>query len=126
MHAEGKKNLVFVVDDEPSIAKTAAMVLCTVGVDARAFSDPVAALKAALIESPNLLLSDVVMPQLSGYELRAKVVEQCPGCKVVLFSGNPGARDNYAKTSSEKSLEILPKPIAPERLMSVVRLTLET
>ena len=125
MHTEGRRDLVFVVDDEPSIATTAALILCGAGVDARAFTDPYAALKAAQAEAPQLLLSDVVMPGLSGYELRVRVVEKCPDCKVLLFSGNPGARENYAKTSDEKSLEILPKPMAPERLMSAVRRTLD-
>jgi DNA-binding NtrC family response regulator len=112
----GGRSLVFVVHDEPAIATTAALILCSVGFDARAFTDPLAALKAAQSDPPNLLLSDVVMPGLNGYELSARVVKDCPQCKVLLFSGNPGARENCATTSTEKSLEILPKPIPPERL----------
>lgn len=104
MHAEGRRNLVFVVDDEPTVATSAALVLCGDGLDARAFTDPIAALKAAQTEPPNLLLSDIVMPGLNGYELGARVVKECPQCKVLLFSGNPGARENCATTLTEKSL----------------------
>jgi DNA-binding NtrC family response regulator len=125
MQAKGRRHLVFVVDDEPSIAVSAALVLCGDDLDARAFSDPIAALKAAQTEPPNLLLSDVVMPGLNGYELSARVVKDCPQCKVLLFSGNPGARENCATTLAEKGLEILTKPIPPERLLGMVRRTLE-
>jgi DNA-binding NtrC family response regulator len=121
----GGRSLVFVVDDEPAIATTAALILCSVGFDARAFTDPLAALKAAQTEAPSLLLSDVVMSGLNGYELRARVVKDCPGCKVLLFSGNPGARESCATTLTEKGLEILPKPIPPDQLMDAVRRTLE-
>ena len=120
-----RRDLVFVVDDEPNIAVTAALILCSDGFDARAFTDPLAALKAAQIEAPNLVLSDVIMPGLNGYELIAGVVRDCPRCKVLLFSGNPGARDNCATTPTEKSLEILPKPILPVDLRNAVRRKLQ-
>jgi CheY-like chemotaxis protein len=125
MPDEGRRDLVFVVDDEPVIAETAAMILRVDGFDARAFSDPLAALKAAQIEPPNLLFSDVIMPGLNGFELSTEVVKDCPQCKVLLFSGNPGAGQNLAKTPTEKGLDILAKPISPVDLLSAIRGKLE-
>ena len=57
---------VFVVDDEPTIAWTSAEILRKVGVDASAFTNPEEALRTAPIDIPDLLISDVVMPQLSS------------------------------------------------------------
>lgn len=117
--------MVFVVDDEATIAQTAALILCGNGFDARAFTDPLAALKASRAEAPNILLSDVIMPGLNGFQLSSGVVEDCPQCKVLLFSGDPGARDIYAKTPTEMSLELLIKPVMPVDLLAAVRSRLD-
>jgi len=122
---EGRKPLVFVVDDEPNIARTTALILCSQGFDSRGFTEPLMALEAARREAPNLLLSDVIMPSLNGYELASKILEDCPECKALLFTGNPSARESFAATAAEKSLEILLKPIQPLYLLSVVRRKLD-
>jgi DNA-binding NtrC family response regulator len=125
MPVEGNKALVFVVDDEPLVAHTASLILSGHGFDARAFTDPHTALKAAQDKAPNLLLSDVIMPGLNGYELSAGVVADCPQCKVVLFSGNPGVRETLATTAAEKNMELLIKPVQPEALVNAIRSKLE-
>jgi two-component system, NtrC family, response regulator AtoC len=53
---------VFVVDDEPIIASTRAMVLRKQGIDVRSFIEPLAALQAVLSQPPDLILTDVTMP----------------------------------------------------------------
>jgi DNA-binding NtrC family response regulator len=126
MPDQGSRALVFVVDDEPTIAQTASMVLCGHGFDARAFTDPIVALKAARIEPPNLLLADVIMPGLNGFELCIGVVEDCPQCKVILFSGNPSARESHATTPTEKKFDLLIKPIQPVDLLRTIRTKLES
>jgi YesN/AraC family two-component response regulator len=43
---------------------------------------------AARIEAPDLILSDVMMPGLSGIELAIAIQRECPECKILLFSGH--------------------------------------
>jgi DNA-binding NtrC family response regulator len=118
---QGRRELVFVVDDERTIAESAAMVLRLHGFDARPFSDPLAALEASQIEAPDLLLADVIMPGLNGFELSAGVVKDCPKCKVLLFSGNPGVRDSHAATATERAYDLLIKPVPPADLLNAIR-----
>lgn len=81
-----KQPRVFVVDDENVIASTLAMILrLQGGFNARSFTKPHDALKAARLDPPDLLISDVVMPLLSGIELAVQVREHCSDCKVLLF-----------------------------------------
>jgi len=123
---QGRRGLVFVVDDEIAIAESAAMILRVHGFDARPFSDPLAALEASQNQAPNLLLSDVIMPGLNGFELSTGVVKDCPKCKVLLFSGDPGARERYATTPAEKAFDVLLKPIRPTELLNAIQRKLDS
>jgi len=124
MREPGQKSVVFVVDDEPSIARTTALILSGGGFDAKPFTDPRQALEAARTESPNLIFSDVIMPDLNGFQLSTGVLKHCPQCKVLLFSGNPRAREEYATTPDEKNWQILSKPMHPEDLLTAIRVHL--
>ena len=63
------------------------------GFSTRYFLDPLEALDAARIEVPDLLISDVVMPQFSGVDLAVRIQKECPACKVLLFSGQAATTD---------------------------------
>jgi CheY-like chemotaxis protein len=67
---------VFVVDDENIIASTLALILQHKGFDATPFTKPFEALRAACSQAPDLLVTNVVMPLLSGIELAIQVLER--------------------------------------------------
>jgi len=109
MLEQGRKTLVFVVDDEPSIATTTALILSKQGYDGRAFTEPLRALEAARSDAPDLLFSDVSMPGLNGFELSSAVTKDCPQCKVLLFSGHPSTSEKIAAIADGDKFEILAK-----------------
>jgi DNA-binding NtrC family response regulator len=80
--------VVFVVDDEVVISKSLAMILERYGYLARFFTDPLEALKHVEVNPPDLLISDVAMPQLSGFDLAIQVKAHVSDCKILLFSGH--------------------------------------
>jgi DNA-binding NtrC family response regulator len=118
MPEQGRRRLVFVVDDEPAIATTVTYVLRNRGFDARAFTQPIAALEAAQNEAPDLLLSDVIMPRLNGFELGAGIKKDCPQCKVLLFSGHPQTSELI--TTDGNNFEVLAKPLHPEAMLNAI------
>ena len=81
------KSVVFVVDDEVVIAKTLAIILRNEGFDAIAFHSPEQALERAKETAPDLLISDVAMPGMTGIELAIQMKSRFPQCKILLFSG---------------------------------------
>jgi len=118
------KNLpsVFVVDDEKTIAETLVTILHLSGFAAKSFTDPREALSAALDDAPDLLLSDVMMPELSGVELAIAIRQACPKCKVVLFSGQAGRMDLLFKAREQgHHFHLLSKPIHPAELLRHIR-----
>jgi CheY-like chemotaxis protein len=84
---------VIVVDDEATIAATLALILQKSGYSAIHFTNPLEALQAIKINPPDLLISDVVMPQMSGVELAISVRRIQPECMVLLFSGQAKSAD---------------------------------
>ena len=74
---------IVVVDDQPDVLDTVGMLLRRDGHDVRAFRDPRAAVDAVLAERPDVLLTDLGMPGLSGWdvarEARAAVARPAGG-----------------------------------------------
>ena len=72
----------------------------------------------------NLLLTDVVMPQMSGPELARKMLALRPGTKVVYMSGyTDDALGHHGVLDPD--IILLPKPFTPEALMQHLRLALD-
>ena len=126
MPSPRKQCRIFVVDDEYVIASTTALILRHCGFDARFFTAPLDALQAALAEPPDLLLSDVVMPQLTGVELAVQLKTHCPACKVLLFSGQANTANMLAKALAEgHNFDLLPKPVHPDALLNKIQFLIE-
>jgi CheY-like chemotaxis protein len=112
---------VFVVDDEPIIASTLATILRLQGFSAEYFTDPVEALRSAGEHAPTLLISDVVMPGMSGIELAMQFKSLCPGCRILLFSGRAATADFLeGSTLLEQEFQVLQKPIHPADLLAAI------
>lgn len=115
--------IVYVVDDERVIAETLSMILAQAGFNAIAFEDPNQALVAAAGGSPpDLLISDVVMPGMSGIQLAIKFQQAYPDCKVLLFSGQAVTVDLLEDAKRQgHNFEVLSKPVHPSDLLGRLR-----
>jgi DNA-binding response OmpR family regulator len=117
-----KLSRIFVVDDEFVIATTLATILERSGFEAISFTDPLKALKAAQVNPPELLITDVMMPEMSGIDLAIQLRQEHPHCKVLLFSGQ-AATSNLLDVAREKGhdFEVLAKPIHPAEFLKKIR-----
>jgi CheY-like chemotaxis protein len=112
---------IFVVDDEPVIASTLAAILEMHGFSARFFTSPLEALAAARKKSPDLLISDIEMPGLSGIELAIKMTAQYPKCQILLFSGRPSTLDLLDSARAQgHNFDLLFKPVLPPKFLSEI------
>ena len=110
---------IYVVDDEHVIATTLAIILTQNGFDALAFGSAKEAITAADVFPPDLLLTDVVMPDMNGIELAIQFRQKYPDCKVLLFSGQ-AATNNLLEEAKGAGydLELLSKPVHPQDLLA--------
>ena len=113
---------VLIVDDEPSIRQLIATLLTLEGFDVSTAPDGRAALKQILAIAPDVVISDVRMPLMNGYELlttlRADPVLH--GIRFILLAGYS---DGDAGADSAEALAdaCMSKPFTRELLLTTVR-----
>jgi CheY-like chemotaxis protein len=118
------KALVFVVDDEEVISTTLAAILMKVGFEATPFTDPIEALESSQTRPPDILISDVVMPGMSGIELAIRIKATVPDCQVVLFSGQAETSDMLEDVGGQgHDFVLLTKPVHPSDLLAAITQT---
>jgi DNA-binding NtrC family response regulator len=109
------------VDDECVISMTLAMILNLLGVKAIGFFNAEDALTAAQAERPQVLITDVTMPGMSGVDLAIRLKELCPEFKVLLFSGH-ASTSNILDIAAEQrhNFDLLIKPVHPRDLLAAI------
>lgn len=118
MPAAGK---ILVVDDEPAMRDLLRLHLANNGYEVLQAEDAVVAGHLVLKEKPDLLIVDVHMPYMDGYEFvdALKKDPQTRDIPVVFLSTD----DNVATQASRLgAAAYLPKPVMADRLLEVVRL----
>lgn len=116
------KPAILIVDDEEIIAKTLSIILAKSGYATHTAFDGMSALELAEVIKPELVITDVVMPGMTGIELAITLKGKSPDCKILLFSGNAATKDLLQKAEvAAYSFEILTKPIHPHDLLRRIR-----
>jgi CheY-like chemotaxis protein len=87
MHNRDFQKRVLVVDDEPLILETMSAILEGEGYVVRTAEDGFAALMALRETPPDIIISDLRMPNMSGFELLAVVRRRFPHIPVIAISG---------------------------------------
>jgi len=111
---------VLVVDDEPPIVEIVHDILESRGYRVLATTEPDRAL-AILDEEPgpiHLVLTDVMMPSRSGFEIAERVQNRWPEVRVIFMSGH--SRETLPEDTLPPNARVLVKPIALEPLLAAV------
>jgi PAS domain S-box-containing protein len=113
---------VLVVEDEPAVRDMTTQLLERAGYQVDAVTDGAAALAAAEVAQPfDVLVTDVVMPNMSGIELAEQMMDRFPGIGVVLLSGYTAETLDLERVTARGAL-FLPKPVTSNQLLQGVNL----
>jgi len=112
-----RQPVVLVVDDEPLVADTLSAILENAGFSILTAYDGRTALQLASHGVPDLLISDVAMPRMSGVELAVQLLEAIPECKVLLFSGHATSSDLVHAIDAGYDFHLLAKPLHPTEML---------
>jgi PAS domain S-box-containing protein len=121
----GGKERILVVDDEDGVRRSAVRVLSRFGYAVEEADDAEQALALSRKAAPfDLVLSDVVMPRMSGLALYRELRRRDSGVRVLLMSGHT-AEDLDALDEPEASVRFLHKPWSVTDLLRRVREVLD-
>jgi PAS domain S-box-containing protein len=117
---------LLLVEDEPSLLKLGKTMLERVGYTVLAASTPSEAIRLAQGHSPiHLLVTDVVMPEMNGYDLAARLLLSFPELACLFVSGYIESASRCAGVSNEDA-HFLEKPFTAHDLTLAIRRALGT
>ena len=123
--SDPSKPVILIVDDEQIIADTLAAILRKSGFTAMATYQGSTALEIARNSPPDVLLTDVAMPGISGIDLAIAIRQSFPLCKVLLFSGQASTADLLTGArNAGHDFTCLQKPLHPSELLARISETL--
>ena len=113
---------VLVVDDDLGIRTTLREIIEAWGCAVQTAGDGAEALRCIEEGGVDLVLSDVVMPNMDGYELFLAVQESHPGLPVLMMTAFHYDKDHIIKRSRMKGVHgvIFKKPVDPTKLQQVI------
>ena len=124
----GGPETVLLVEDEPSVRRLVAEVLHQQGYTVLEAANGEQALRVVGqhdTDSVQLLLTDLVMPQMGGRELAERLMGLAPEIKVLLMSGYPDDA-TLQQNASDATTPFLTKPFTPTVVAQKVREVLDT
>ena len=112
---------ILVVDDDAAIVKLISVILSRAGHEVRSCSHPVEALDLLKVFTPDLIISDVVMPYMTGLEFLEQVRdhEHLSAMPFILLSSH-AERTDVRRGMNLGADDYLPKPFTPQDLTTAV------
>jgi two-component system cell cycle sensor histidine kinase/response regulator CckA len=118
--------VILVVDDEPAVNQVVGRYLRHLGYQVLEATSGEDALEAVRRQRPrvNLVLSDVVMPEMDGVALAALVLARCPGPAVILMTGVLPEEVERISVNGQ-IVPVIRKPLNLDQLQNLLQVTLE-
>jgi DNA-binding response OmpR family regulator len=115
------RHRILVVDDNHDSAMSLAMILTMMGHETRTAHDGEAAIAAAESFRPDVVLLDIGLPKLNGYEVAQRIREHAWGHDMFLIAVTGWGQDEDRQRSAEVGLNLhMVKPIEPQALQNVL------
>ena len=122
----GQGETILLVEDDPSLLELVRGMLDTLGYNVITAGDGFEAMEVEAEHDGDidLLLSDVVMPNMGGFEAAEIIREVRPEIKIVFMSGYPN-RAGISNENVPDNCEFLQKPVKPAHLAQTIRQELD-
>jgi signal transduction histidine kinase len=121
----GHGETVLVVEDEAAILRLTSRILTDLGYTVLTANKPLEAVELARQHAIDLLLTDVIMPEMNGKDLAEQLVALHPNLKCLLMSGYT-ANVIASHGVLDEGIHFIQKPFSAKSLAAKVRETLES
>ncbi|HIT75827.1 MAG TPA: response regulator transcription factor [Candidatus Avipropionibacterium avicola] len=120
VHADGSPVRVLAVDDEPSITELVAMALRYEGWEVRTAGTGADAVRQARDFDPDVIVLDMMLPDLDGLEVMRRVRSVSPDTPVIFLTARDAVADRVAGLTAGGD-DYVTKPFSLEELVARVR-----
>lgn len=110
---------IFIVDDEEDLVEILGIYMNKCGYSWKGFTDPLEVLKELSNGTPNLIISDISMPGLSGIQLLQKVREEQPELPFIFISAHL-SKENLLVAVAEGVSTFIEKPFRENQVIAQV------
>jgi two-component system, OmpR family, response regulator len=118
--ADGKPINVLVVDDEPVLAELFSMALRYEGWDITTAGDGMSAISSARDNPPDVVVLDVMLPDMSGLDVLHELRQQIPGLPLLLLTAKDSVEDRIAGLTAGGD-DYVTKPFSLEEVVLRLR-----
>jgi FixJ family two-component response regulator len=120
--ADSTRSVVAVVDDDPRTLESLADLLEAAGYDVRLYSSARLLCVGGALSDIDCLISDIGMPDMNGIELRRVALLARPELPVILITGRPELRMQYASIIERE--RFFEKPFDGQQLLAAIHTAL--
>ena len=115
---------ILVVEDDASLRRIAEFRIGEAGYDVEVVEDGRAGLEAFGRLAPDLVITDLRMPALSGGELAAEILRRDPSVPVIVMTGH-GTVESAVEAMRQGVADYVTKPVSWDEMLVVIRRELE-
>ena len=115
---------ILVIDDEPTITQAVVKICSAEGMTVAAADHAAEALKCLEESKFRLILCDIMMPELDGFQFLEELARRGIHTPVVMMTGYSTVENAVRSLSSTGAVDYIPKPFTFDELLTVVRRSL--
>ncbi|HYQ18829.1 MAG TPA: response regulator, partial [Polyangiaceae bacterium] len=121
LEQERRRQRVLVADDSPVVRELVSEILVGAGLLVEQAVDGAAALESILQSEPDLVVSDVEMPRMTGFDLLAEIRKRSQRLPVVMLSTRGSVEDRKRATRLGANAYLVKTEFHSDSLLEVVR-----
>ena len=115
---------VVAVDDDPDVRRLVRIKLKKEGYEVVMGSDGEEGLRAALEEKPDVVILDVMMPKMNGFEVLERIKAEMSPAPIVLMLTGEGEQEDLVQGLAGGADDYIVKPFAPRELIARINVAL--
>ncbi len=119
-----KEIKITVIDDEPAMLRVISRTLGTEGFSVASFTDATEAMKHVRADPPDMVITDLMMPEMDGFELIKKTKDVSEDIMVVVITAYSSI-ETAVKAMKLGAYDFIPKPFDPDHLLMIVERAVE-
>ena len=114
---------ILVIDDNAAVRNTVMRILQAAGYEVVIANDGLRGVETFRKEQPDLVISDIIMPEQEGIATIRQILGEKPGTKIIAISGGGriGNTDFLRIARQLGASDVIAKPLDPDHFINIVR-----